>query len=295
MSRFIKIISSCKRSICNSIKKHLKILKIIYLNYKKNDASVDMIYDLLSSDISNNKLGHTILKNGIDFIETTVEDIIIPRVDVFSIDINSNMEQISSALMQIHYSRILLHEGNLDQIIGFVHIKDILEKIILKEEINLKNLVRKPIVAPVSTKLVDLLAQMQSKKVHIAVVVDEYGGTEGIVTNRNIIESLVGSINDEHDYGIDTKNDYHIISNDVIIASGRVKVETMEELLKVELKSEEEDFDTISGLVILKAGKMPKVGAKIAITDNIEAEILEGDQRSVKKIKFVINQLSEDN
>ena len=133
-------------------------------------------------------------------------------------------------------------------------------------------------------KLIDLLAQMQRGRTHIAIIVDEYGGTDGLVTIEDIIEEIVGRIDDEHDIGID--KDYKILKPGLIVTSARVGIEELENVLNTQLKGDEDEFDTIGGLIMAKSGSVPEKGEVINITNNVVAEILESTPRTIKQIKI---------
>jgi magnesium and cobalt transporter len=152
------------------------------------------------------------------------------------------------------------------------------------KKFNLKRLLRKHIVAPHSMKLIDLLTQMQRSRTHIAIVVDEYGGTDGLVTIEDIIEEIVGNIDDEHDIGID--EDYRILKPGLIITSARVEIQELENVLGTQLSSVDDEFDTIGGLIMVKSGSVPEKGEVIHITEDIIAEILEATPRTIKQIKI---------
>ena len=133
-------------------------------------------------------------------------------------------------------------------------------------------------------KLIDLLAQMQRSRTHIAIIVDEYGGTDGLVTIEDIIEEIVGNIDDEHDIGVD--EDYKILKPGLIVTSARVEIEDLENVLGVRISHIDDEFDTIGGLVMARSGSVPEKGEVIHITDDIIAEILEATPRTIKQIKI---------
>lgn len=225
-----------------------------------------------------------IIDNIGSFSEKTLEDIMVPRSDIVSVDINSSLEELSKSIVAHAHTRTLVYQENLDNIIGFVHIKDLFTVLAESKKFDLKKLVRKHIVAPHSMKLVDLLTQMQRSCTHIAVIVDEYGGTDGIVTIEDIIEEIVGNIHDEHDIGED--EDYKIVRPGLIIASARMEIEDLEDILGIAIAAEDDEFDTIGGFIMAKSGSVLDKGEKIHITDDILIEILEATPRAIKQVKI---------
>lgn len=227
-----------------------------------------------------------ILNNIGSFSEKTLEDIMIPRSDIISVADNITLEELNNVIVEHAHARIIVYQEHLDNILGFLHIKDLFEVIVKSKDFNLKKLLRKHIVSPHSMKLVDLLAQMQRSRTHIAIIVDEYGGTDGLVTIEDIIEEIVGNIDDEHDIDENEDEDYKIIKPGLILASARVEIEELEKALRIKLSSDDDEFDTIGGLVMARSGSVPDKGAIIHITDDIIVEILEATPRTIKQIKI---------
>jgi len=225
-----------------------------------------------------------IINNIGSFSEKTLEDIMIPRSDIISVGVDTTLEELSDLIVKHAHTRTLIYQERLDNIIGFIHIKDLFEVIVQSKKFNLKRLIRKHIVSPHSMKLIDLLAQMQRSRTHIAIIVDEYGGTDGLVTIEDIIEEIVGNIDDEHDIGVD--EDYKILKPGLIVTSARVEIEDLENVLGVQISHIDDEFDTIGGLVMARSGSVPEKGEVIHITDDIIAEILEATPRTIKQIKI---------
>jgi magnesium and cobalt transporter len=226
-----------------------------------------------------------IVTNIYNFSEKTVEDIMIPRSDIISASHDSTLEELSNLIVKHSHTRTLIYEERLDNIVGFVHIKDLFRIITHSEKFSLKNLIRKHIVSPHSMKLIDLLAQMQVRKIHIAVVVDEYGCTDGIVTIEDIVEKIVGKIDDEHD--IDEEVDrYKLLSPGLLMTDARVGVKELENIIGIKLKTQHDEFDTIGGLIMAKAGNVPEKGAIINLENGIVAEIIESTPRTIRQIKI---------
>ena len=218
------------------------------------------------------------------FAEKIVEEVMIPRSDIISVSHDVTLEELSDLIIKQAHTRILIYRESLDNIIGFVHIKDLFEVIANSKKFVLKKIIRKHIVSPHSMKLIDLLAQMQVNRTHIAVVVDEYGGTDGIVTIEDIMEEIVGRIDDEHDIDEDIDS-YKIVRPGLLVSSARVEIEEIENIIDIKLKSEEDEFDTIGGLIMAKVGHVPEKGEIIDLDDGIIVEIIESTPRTIKQMK----------
>ena len=258
-------------------------------SFFKNLFSSKVSPKQLNSDVDQNYFSELategeIISNIDSFSEKTLEDIMIPRSDIISVSLDVTLEELSELMVEHTHTRILIYKERLDNIVGFVHIKDLFKVIVHSKKFNLKRLIRKHIISPHSMKLIDLLAQMQRGRTHIAIIVDEYGGTDGLVTIEDIIEEIVGRIDDEHDIGID--KDYKILKPGLIVTSARVGIEELENVLNTQLKGDEDEFDTIGGLIMAKSGSVPEKGEVINITNNVVAEILESTPRTIKQIKI---------
>lgn len=264
--------SRSKNNIASKIKNFLK--QVLYRS-KQN----------LNSNSKNELATEGEIISNIDsFSEKTIEDIMIPRSDIIAIEIGASFEELCELIIKHTHTRTLVYKEHLDNIVGFIHIKDLFEVAAKSRPFNLKKLIRKPIISPHSMKLIDLLTNMQKNRTHIAIIVDEYGGTDGLVTIHNIIEEIVGDIDDEHD--TDDNEDYKILKPGLIISNSRVEIEELEAILKVRLKNENDEFDTIGGLIMARSGSVPEKGEIISITDDVLAEILEATPRIIKQIKI---------
>ena len=225
-------------------------------------------------------------KNLENFVSKTAEDIMIPRSDIFAVSQDYPLEQLCEIISKNNHTRTLVYRENLDDIIGFIHIKDLFKIVTQEKKYNFSSVLRKHIVCPCSMKLINLFKQMQDNRVHIAIVVDEYGGTDGLITIEDVIEEIVGRIEDEHDHDIENDS-FKIIKPGVIIANARLNIEEIETVLKCRLKGEEDDFDTIGGLVIAKSGHIPSKGDIININDKISIEVIDSTPRTIKQLKVI--------
>lgn len=241
-------------------------------------------------EIVNNPQGegaqeNAIIRNLESFAEKVASDVLIPRSDIIAVNVDISLDELSKIVIKHGHTRTLVYKDNLDNILGFVHIKDLFEVIAKSKKYNLKKLTRKALVFPESMKLVDLLREMQVKRTHIAVIVDEYGGTDGIVTIEDLIEGIVGPIDDEHDIELVSES-FKVLKPGVIIVSARMEVVELEKLLNVKLKEEDDEFDTIGGLVLATVGTVPEKGSVIDINDDVTVEIMDSTPRNIKQLKI---------
>jgi magnesium and cobalt transporter len=213
----------------------------------------------------------------------TVVDVMIPRADIVAIDVSTSQEELLSLLAEKQYSRLPVYKGNLDKTLGTIHIKDILAALAKGKDITVKPLVREcPIVSP-SLHVLDLLLQMKESRKHMAFVVDEYGGIDGLVTINDVIENIVGEIEDEHDP--DNHAALDIQDDGSIIADARVYLDEFEQQFGEMLSAEErEENDTLGGLVFHIAGRVPARGEILTHASGMAFEILEADKRRVNRL-----------
>lgn len=254
------------------------------------DILGDEIYNLvrkLKSDSSKMPIEEkSIFLNLLKFSQVTVEDVMIPRSDIKALKLSTSVVSLSQMLNNtVPHTRMLVYNETLDDIIGFVHIKDLFKLLITGEQLEWNKIIRKPIISAPSMKLIDLLVKMRRDRVQISVVVDEYGGTDGIITIEDIMEAIVGRIDDEHDEQSDNDG-FKLVNKNTILSNARVKVEDLELALGVTLKTEDDEFDTIGGLVLAKIGHVPSVGAKINIANQVELEVIDANPRLLKQVRL---------
>jgi putative hemolysin len=194
-------------------------------------------------------------------------------------------------IVEENFSRIPVYEESIDNIIGVLYVKDLFAKIKNKNEweISLKDIIRAAHFVPEYKKIDELFKEMQKSKTHIAVVIDEYGGTAGIITIEDLLEEIVGNIFDEYD---DVVLDYEKIDDDTYIVSGMLDVGDVNDILDTELP--EEEFDTISGMILSHSGKMPEVGYELTV-GNIYFRIVEVDDKRISKIRIERRTINQEN
>ena len=225
------------------------------------------------------------VKGIISLSESNVKEIMVPRIDVVSISLDTPIPEIVTIISDCGHSRFPVYHDTVDNIVGMLYAKDLLHYMVMEEsEIDLEKLIRPAYFVPESKKLDSLLMEFQRRRVHIAVVVDEYGGTSGIVCLEDIIEEIVGEIQDEFD---NETEELLKISEGVYLCDARVNLEWLNEQLGIELPSD--DFDTLGGLVFHLFGKIPVRYEKMSYR-NIDFIIQNMEGHKIDTIKIVLQQ-----
>ncbi|PJB14544.1 MAG: hemolysin [Flavobacteriales bacterium CG_4_9_14_3_um_filter_32_8] len=261
------------------------------------DVSVEQLSQALdlAEDISENYDEHRILKGIVKFGETSVKQVMKARVDVISLEKNTNFKDVISLIINCGHSRIPVYEESFDKIIGLLYIKDLLAHIHETADFNWNVLMRNPFFVPENKKLDDLLSEFQAKKIHLAIVVDEYGGTSGIITLEDVLEEIVGEISDEFDTDDIV---YSKIDENTYIFDGKTGLNNIFKILDVKDESIFDEVikeaDTLAGLVIEIAGKIPLKNEKINFK-NYSFIVEDSDKRRVKRIKLIDNGSSNKN
>ena len=226
---------------------------------------------------------------GISKLKTLrVEDVAIPRADIVSVSSELNSDVLIKEFRESGYSRLPVFEDTLDNPIGMVHLKDLALKYIFdnkSEAFNFVELVRPVLFVPPSMPLDVLLQKMQTERTHMALVVDEYGGVDGLATIEDLVEQLVGNISDEHDTDDDAT--WFEVKPDVYICQSRASLEEFEKVLGVDLASDtdDEEIDTMGGLVFMMTGRVPVRGEVISHPSGYDFEVIEADPRRIKKLR----------
>jgi CBS domain containing-hemolysin-like protein len=225
------------------------------------------------------------LRNLLGFKDVRVEDVMVPRADITAVDEKTSLEDLGGLFTESGHSRLPVYKQSLDYPIGMVHIKDLVVMLAGKApKVPLKALIRDILFAPPSMPALDLLLRMQASRSHMALVVDEYGGTDGLVTIEDLIEEIVGEIEDEYD----DQDGPQIVtrSGDILEAQARLPIDQLEEKLGITLVDEDEDIDTLGGLVFTLAGRVPQRGEMIIHKNGIEFEVRDADPRRIKTLRI---------
>jgi putative hemolysin len=223
--------------------------------------------------------GRELLQSIVDFTETVVREVMTPRPDIVAIRSDATLAQLRELFREQQYSRIPVYGENLDNITGIVFVKDLVS-LPPGAEPALTTLMRPAYFVPESKRVSELLKELQRKQAHMAIVVDEYGGTAGLVTVEDLLEEIVGEIRDEYDVESETVTDE---GNGTFVFSGKVSVDEVADRLGVEI--EREGFETVGGYLLSHLGRMPYLGERFSV-DDLEAEVLEVERRRINKVRL---------
>lgn len=216
-----------------------------------------------------------------EFGDSTVKEVMTPKPDIFAIDAALPIKEAIKNINEAQHSRVPVFEGTIDNIIGIVFIKDLLDVFIKGEEVELKKILRPPLFVPETKKLDELLHLMQSSHMHIAIIVDEYGSNSGLVTLEDLIEEIVGEIKDEFD--IEEKT-IEALSDGSFLVDGRISVSEINEKIKTSLP--EGDYDTLGGFVFSLLGKLPSIGDAVRY-DDLKIIVERISKRRITRVKIV--------
>ena len=262
------------------------------LPIKNNDDSLrEAIEELIEDeDISNQSAleihERLLISNILQLRDLPVIDVMIPRADIVAIAFDTPHKEIIELLAKKPYSRIPVYKRDLDNIIGVVHIKDLISNIVKENTFEMKDIMREAMVVSPSMRVIDLLLQLRQSKVHIVFVVDEFGGIDGLITINDLIEAVVGEINDEHTFGIIPQMIER--PDGSTIADARYSIKDFEDKYgDVFIEDDnDENVDTLGGLVTAIACHVPNRGEVIRHSSGIEFEILDADPRRVIRIRI---------
>jgi CBS domain containing-hemolysin-like protein len=229
---------------------------------------------------------HELIKNVFDFNDRVVKNIMVPRTKISGIELSTPHKEVLDIIIREGYSRIPVYDETIDKIVGIVHAKDILPLLAENKECILKEIIRKPYFIPETKKINDLLSELQLKRIQIAIVLDEFGGTAGMVTAEDIVEELVGDIQDEYD---EEKPIVEKVSANEFIIDATASIYDVNEYLPHDLP-EDGDYDTVAGLVSEIFGKIPDVGEASEFNGYIITILKKADQNVESvKLELVIN------
>ena len=225
-----------------------------------------------------------LLANILKLRDRTVDDVMVPRADIVAVDVDTPFPILVQRMAEDAHSRMPVFRETLDDVVGMVHIKDVLAAVAQGRSVELKDIVRDLTIVAPSMPVVDLLVQMRQKRQHMALVVDEFGGIDGLVTIEDLVEEIVGEIEDEHDE--ETSPRLVERPDGSILADARVSIEDFEDRVGSFLTEEErEDIDTLGGLVVSLAGRVPGRGEMLTHPSGLEFEIVEADPRRIKRLR----------
>ncbi len=251
------------------------------LNFIANEGDNKKIKDI--NDINEKNL----IKNILQLNEKSVEDIMIPRSEIIAVDYDQSYSKIFNIIKEESHSRMPVYKTNIDNVIGFFHIKDFIKA--PNQNFNINSILREVLYVAPKSPILDLLKTMRSSRIHIGLVVDGVGGVDGLVTIEDLVEEIVGDIEDEHD----AEDENELIlkkTKDSITVYSSYRIENLEEYFKIKIqRSEDDEIFTVGGLVYSKINRIPKTNEIIKIETNLSFKVIKSNNRQIKILEIIKN------
>jgi CBS domain containing-hemolysin-like protein len=238
------------------------------------------------------RAGQDLVDQAEAFQTVTVADVMIPRADIVALEVSTPLAAVAAQFIDSEHSRLPIYRETLDDPVGFVHIKDVFKLIAGKmpspepDEAVLGRLRRETLYVPASMRAADLLVRMQARHIHLAMVIDEFGGVDGLVSMEDVIEAVVGEIDDEHDVAAAAQ----IVArpDGAYEVAGRTELADIEAAIgrPLPMPDQDDEIDTIAGLVAAVAGRVPQRGEIISLSPELDAEVTDADPRRIKRLRL---------
>lgn len=275
-----------KKENLNIISKIFKKVNLLNQNQSLRDSIQDVIDEKVNDGNSNIDLSlkeKSILNNILSINKLKVGDVMIPRASIIAVPSDCSFEKLISVIENETHSRMPVYRKDLDDILGMIHIKDIIKYSGTKSSsFKIHNILREVIFAPPTMPVLNLLLKMQSTKLHMALVIDEHGGTDGLITIEDVVEEIVGEIQDEHDK--DDDFNFKKINFNLFEAKAEMKIEDFNRESNFNISLE--GVDTLGGFIFSHVNRVPCIGEVIKISNKYQFEILDADPRKIKKIRI---------
>ena len=226
------------------------------------------------------------MRNLLHFGEQTAGDIAVTRGDIIAVPSDISFDDLVRAFAEAGHSRLPVYGESLDQVVGMVHIKDVFVALFQPErDRSLPSLMREPLFVPESMGVIELLARMRNDRIHLAIVVDEFGGTEGLVTIEDVVEEIVGDIEDEHDE-LEGEGLLTLLEDGLWEADARIELEELQKTVDPRLTAEDDEVDTLGGLIFLMAGHIPEQGECVVHPSGWRLEAVDSDSRRIGRVRL---------
>ena len=226
---------------------------------------------------------HDMLHSILEFGDTVVREVMVPRIEMSCIKEDASFQEVMDFVVKDGHSRIPVFRERIDNIVGVLYVKDLLRlHNTAKEKFTVSSIMRSTFFIPETKRICELLREFQRKKVHLAIVIDEYGGTAGLVTIEDLLEELVGEIQDEYD--IESKK-MVVVGEKSVLADGRLEIDKVEDYFAVSLKGDDNDYETVGGLIFTLLERVPQKGEKINYK-NLRFTIEKVDERRIHRVKI---------
>jgi CBS domain containing-hemolysin-like protein len=264
----------------------LDVIKTLRSGHLLSDSR-DKITELIDETVDLDSQESLLIRNMMGLRDITATDIMVPRADINSVDINDGTGAIVDGIINANHTRIPVTNGSLDDVVGILHVKDVgrlIKEQKNQDDIDLTSMLRQPIYISPTMRTMDILQEMRLKRLHLALVVDEYGGTDGLITIEDLVEEIVGEINEEHD---DAAPVFDLHDDGTATAEARLEIAVLESLTGPVLTDEDRDeIETLGGLVVSLAGHVPSRGEIIRHESGLEFEVLDSNLRRVFLLKI---------
>lgn len=266
----------------------LALLRRVLPGGRRSDDPVrDAIEELMEDHEAGNSIDsheRLLLGNILHLRDVTAYDVMIPRADIVAADITVSLGEVCDIVSRCGHSRLPVFRETLDDVVGMVHIKDVLPIVAKNRSVDLRHLVRRVMFISPAIRVLDLLLEMRLKRTHMAMVVDEYGGIDGLVTIEDLVEQIVGEIEDEHE--TDDEPELLVTPDGTVTADARVALEDFEDRFGLIFDEEEkEDTDTLGGLVFRTIGRVPLRGELVVHASGLEFEVVDADPRRIRRLR----------
>ncbi len=255
-----------------------------------NDSTKEDILNFIAKE-DNNELKDlndnnekNLIKNILNLNEKSVEDIMVPRSEIIAVDFNQSYSDILKVIKEESHSRMPVYKKNIDNVVGFFHIKDFIKS--PQETFDINKIIRETLYVAPKSPILDLLKTMRSSRIHIGLVVDGVGGVDGLITIEDLVEEIVGDIEDEHD-AEDTDDLILEKSKNSITVDASYRIEDLEKLFNIKIeKNEEDEIFTVGGLVYSQINRIPKNSEKIKIEDFLMIKIIKSNNRKIETVEI---------
>ncbi len=253
------------------------------------DALEELIEDdgsgATDEDLAIDPHERALIRNILGLRDITAEDVMVPRADITGVAIDTSLDALVTDMVKDAHSRVPVYRETLDDVVGMIHMKDVLAHVHAGKDVPLSSLLREVLFISPSIRAMDLLQEMRLTRRHLALVVDEFGGVDGLITIEDLVEEIVGDIVDEHD--VEEGPKIAMVGPDTAVADARAEIEEFETLFGTVLNDEErEEIDTLGGLVFSLAGRVAARGELLTHPAGVEFEVLESDSRRIKRIRI---------
>ena len=273
----------------SALKQFLSRLHAFLVKRQQEEAIIEAVEEIMEAPEGVPGTGTAekeLLNNLLSVREHTVADIMIPRADIFAAEEGTSLKKLAGLMSSSGHSRVPIYRRTLDDVIGFVHIKDVTAALIGDTPVLLKDILRKLLFVPPGMPVTKLLLQMRTRRQHMGLVVDEFGGIDGLVTIEDVVEEIVGDIDDEHDSPA-AKLPLQRRPDGSVVVDARMPVENFEaQAGSIFQESERQEVDTLGGLVFNLAGRVPVKGETLHHPSGVSFEVIDADSRRIKRLRI---------